>query len=647
MLSTLSTEVLSLLLSDKSSFLVVSLWKCGDVALNRKLAKTIRHVDLKDVRLDSTSRYPKMLASLPNLRSLSLNRGEYHLTGSYTELISRLLLLPTDKLEKLSLKCAEVSAMLLDPRALALSTGPQTSFVYDLSTNFPALTSLSLKCGKLPSGKEPIHLIRLPPQLIILKTPKFVFSSDSEAIFSHLPRTLTSWKSQFTWRDKSLTHPAIVQAAFSRIFEDAPPNLSHLSKWQSINMPQYTRFADFLPKSLSTFEPENDFDLNVFDGLQCAISEVLIPANRYLESLARKQDILNKVNFTSLFLDLPYSQHLGLPNTIVTLPRTLTQLTISTYNIVIDDFIETTSKPDFWPPQLVTLSFSGPLPQAVVKTLPKSLTSLTMSYDDQTDKDRIALIPHNLSHFNLTAPEPINQWDMAPKEESLLSKLHLVSHTLDEKILSKLPDSVTDLFLIYDPESHICDPLQPIPLPCRLYSLSMESFSYAWFPSLPRTLVLFHIGSLVDFEEKELRHGVDLFDVLPSGLKSLALRVQGSNSNLLSAASFSTLPSLKVLSVTVGTFEPEVLEHLPIRLVFLEIKLSHLDEKMARFIPRFLDICKIDYEKRPDRKLLEQHFPLEAAMMAFDISDTVNQRKREALARSTLCPDPRIPNQKM
>lgn len=58
-----------------ASHTVVSLWKCGDSALNAKLARYVDTVILEDQKRYSTSRWPKMLSALQNLRVLSISRN--------------------------------------------------------------------------------------------------------------------------------------------------------------------------------------------------------------------------------------------------------------------------------------------------------------------------------------------------------------------------------------------------------------------------------------------------------------------------------------------------------------------------------------------------------------------------------------------
>lgn len=71
-LAGLSADVLGLLLSSaSSSFLILRLWKCGNRALNSKLAAGVTHVHLDQVQA-LRSPYPRMLSELRQLRCLTL-----------------------------------------------------------------------------------------------------------------------------------------------------------------------------------------------------------------------------------------------------------------------------------------------------------------------------------------------------------------------------------------------------------------------------------------------------------------------------------------------------------------------------------------------------------------------------------------------
>ena len=151
-LTELPSEVLAFVVSgDNPSYLLLLLWKCGNGLLNRKLAAGVERVQLKDRRLASKSRYPKMLSSLLNLRYLSLDRGLWSLTSSEDDLRRELRKLHASKLEKLKLSSAEAPGLFLQLEGTGASSTYVTTIynrgesrLLDLSSWFPRLSSLKL-----------------------------------------------------------------------------------------------------------------------------------------------------------------------------------------------------------------------------------------------------------------------------------------------------------------------------------------------------------------------------------------------------------------------------------------------------------------------------------------------------------------------
>ena len=85
-----------------NSHLVIQLWKCGSRVLNKKLAHSVRSVDLKDETPFSTSRWPKCLSSFTKLHSLSISLPSGYLMASAVDLVLELLAL-SSSLERFSI----------------------------------------------------------------------------------------------------------------------------------------------------------------------------------------------------------------------------------------------------------------------------------------------------------------------------------------------------------------------------------------------------------------------------------------------------------------------------------------------------------------------------------------------------------------
>lgn len=111
MLANLPKELLAQILCRTStSFLIISLWKCGDHHLIKQLASAITFLDLKDTRLASTSRYPKLISELTNLRYLSINRGSHPLMDCSRSLSQEIQKIQGSNLETLKFCSAEAAS---------------------------------------------------------------------------------------------------------------------------------------------------------------------------------------------------------------------------------------------------------------------------------------------------------------------------------------------------------------------------------------------------------------------------------------------------------------------------------------------------------------------------------------------------------
>lgn len=72
-LAALPSELLDCILgNERSSFLILRLWKCGNKIMNAKLSESITYVSLSHADV-STSRYPRFLPQLRKLRHLALS----------------------------------------------------------------------------------------------------------------------------------------------------------------------------------------------------------------------------------------------------------------------------------------------------------------------------------------------------------------------------------------------------------------------------------------------------------------------------------------------------------------------------------------------------------------------------------------------
>ena len=65
-------DILTQILNDDTSFLVIDLWKCGSTVLNGKLRRGVVSISLRHTAKMSTTRYPRCLKEFVNLQRLSI-----------------------------------------------------------------------------------------------------------------------------------------------------------------------------------------------------------------------------------------------------------------------------------------------------------------------------------------------------------------------------------------------------------------------------------------------------------------------------------------------------------------------------------------------------------------------------------------------
>lgn len=457
-LASLNLDLLALIFASKQhSFLVLPLWLCGDVVLNRKLAQCITMIDLKDSREESKSLFPRLLFSFPNLRHLSLDRGYYNLGASIRELQQLLLQLPTSRLETLKIRCAEAQTVLRvleedyatneddnnangigddrveDPSAESTSRGrrdeddfgededglPSTELL-DLKSIFPRLTTFKLVAeefigddygyyyGQVSNQLPTIFgadLAKLPSSLTqfsgtVINLCRIIPNVDS--LFEKLPPSITALKIDLRLEPKDQSRP--LGPFLHRLWSNCPPSLTTLRSFSLISNVHVS--IDYLPKSLS----KGSFDI-----------PTLLPSD--LKLLPPHLEILS-VPFDSADVELGYASdwasdlppHLKslyislIPpsfDLFARLPKSLTSLYMEERSPDFEyDLLESAiaRNPDnFWPPQLQVFKFpEWMLPMDKIGLLPRTVTHLTLKVLITGDFPS-SLLPPALTHLQLIA----------------------------------------------------------------------------------------------------------------------------------------------------------------------------------------------------------------------------------------------------
>lgn len=164
-LAHLPAEILGRILDSKdSSYLVVTLWNCGDRLLSEKLTSGVQYVHLVS-NLQHRCHWPRVLSELRHLRYLSINSDE-DLLDNMNEWMEQLTALPAT-LEHLGLNSPDssIAVAVLLPRFFD-SHEPR----HPIIARFPRLSSLDI------NAIDAADLEFLPPTITDLKTDKLCFN---------------------------------------------------------------------------------------------------------------------------------------------------------------------------------------------------------------------------------------------------------------------------------------------------------------------------------------------------------------------------------------------------------------------------------------------------------------------------------------
>lgn len=261
-LKEISVDVLAAIFDGAFSFLVVELWKCGDVTLNSKLAnRGVKDVVLSKSIPDRRSRWPRMLKHL-KLRSLAVSSD--HALGTTAMIRKELLSLPpsiqtlrlifqgaptalfpsgkTDSLEVASDARSEPS---LDAHDALRGDGAGDQCPF--AELFPNLEEFDLGANSPFSNIEFLSLTELPSSLHTLNLSGVVADD-----LSGLPSSLK----HFAYRDGHELRPSTLKTL--------PSSLTKLEgemnreAWQYLNSPAgEAHFPDLDFSNLCLLQPES------------------------------------------------------------------------------------------------------------------------------------------------------------------------------------------------------------------------------------------------------------------------------------------------------------------------------------------------------------------------------------------------------
>lgn len=676
------------------------LWKCGDSVLNAKLASGVEEVELRDASLVSISRYPMMISSLKNLRSLWLDRGKYSLTKSCAQLIGELEKVSGEKLETLRIESAEADHFFRELRSPSTPHGatphPDHSIPNDpvynspnLFDKFQRLTTLQIYHLLSPQILEENDLPLLPNSLTHLDIPIFTCTFMSGPVLSKLPRSLLVWKTQFAYNDLRSPPPSSSGAPGTNGSDPTSSNHSSSSYTTAAteSFDQWTPSAIILqhiwsdpPPSLHTvwnYTLENIEQLDTFEYLPRTLTECDLDVNGFSWTPSHFQSL--PPNFKVLFLEevdhvassegpwtasLPeklkyldcgvigFSLELTVPD-LAHLPRSLESfLTHRQQRASVDwPLLEAAYKDNdsFWPPHLTTLDLSFPIPKEHFSFIPKTLTKLAVHWCEDGGA-HFASLPSSLIDLRLlvstanniidvhSLPKGLKSLEMRPVREGIV---------INDKTVD-FPPSLTELGLKSNRQSAMIGQGRVIPLPSTLKSLRLDGWRWEWFDRIPRSATVFSSHLMVFPPDGSVDDGTgdgfNLASGLPEGLKRLILHPKyRDESRRCSHLSFAHLPHLVEIDVPyLGVFPCSVLAHMPPTLKRLGIRLENFLSDYAPLLnPQLTKFFIILIDKTNIRSLAE-HWPPEAdtaSLMGFpEEIDIALQRLRHARSLSASFP---------
>ena len=564
-----------------SSFAVISLWKAGNKKLMYKLAHSCERVILKDDSKGSTSRWPKMLTELRQLRELTIKRSFGYLMSPIPLSFELLKLPPT--LKKLNIDCFEIINAFWNFDRFKLPDGTLQPIdmskvdilelaLRDISLVWPRLETFKINSLKAGSFLQPSIVTVLPQSLTELS----LFTTMEQEILDALPPSLTSISAS-RFRDVSKWPPLITELnVISVTPRSALQTLRSLPKSLkgSIHDLEVITFnkslAEALPPSLEDLHISQYIDTSSFEeSINGPWTKAFPPALKTL-----------KLSPSLMLLDVAH---------IASLPRTLTSLkglladylNIHDYATQGDDKSAYKLNLDLWPPNLQTLCLSGriSISSLVLPCLPVTLRHLEFSAPSSIDSHLPPLLTtlkiYNSATVTFELPFPPN-----------------LTHLYLEGDIDYVPNSPwpSSLLTIENPfnSSSVLDFERVIldRAPSTLQSLTMRSITKLW-KSLPPSLTSFISsvsGPPPDMED---------FASLPTTLLIIGANFK-QNHGLLDENTLARLPkNLTRLRIHNCYFTSRILPLLPRRLRFLDVVIISFDIDSIKKMPDCIEECKL------------------------------------------------------
>lgn len=640
-LSHLPSDLLALVLSEHSSYLVIDLYKCGDSLLNYKLANGgCTEVRLSDNNCLTTSRYPKMLSTLHHLRLLDISRATSLLLPPM-ELSLEIQKL-SSSLEVLRIACENAGISILNFNAYdssyhTVTTPAGPCRAWDIASRFPKLHTLILEPSKLGAEFQEADLTALPESLTKLEISGFNF--DQKNVISTFPPNLKHLAFNSPKRGRGDDKASLVRKLPAGLvtlqgisilvdwdhFEIGdralllPRSLEQLTQWDYEALYQWSPDLQSLPPSLTK--------LSIMLGPDAEAS--LIDIGETFPNL--RALTVRDSSGTSLTQSMT-----------AILPRSLKELkweSGANWNTWID------GEPSLWPKELSVLHLAvyegqATTPSHALRHLPRSLTEVSMYLPSPVGPDTedgalsLQLLPPGLISLKAVIYRPTRVLqEGAPKSLRNVA----VTRGRWEGFTFCLP-SITDL------KGHITMSIDPSLGIGALISPGMRSIDVERVPAEIFSLLPLSLEKLSVVRVAPPYSALSLAN-LPPGL--IQIIIKGHDDALLeiphAEQSFAGLTRLETLRMPEKySFPGRVLRNLPQTIKWITMKISSLEVEDLQALPQSLDALNIGEILSPT---MWEHFPVWADppphWKRIELR-LLSNRLSEAIARSDICPDPRV-----
>lgn len=619
-LSSLSADLLDLILHDPSlGHALVLIWRCGNRALNSKLASSLTRAHLSSDAV-LTFACPRLVFSLRSLRSLCLSSPR-SLMKKAKHWQRSLKCLPVT-LEELRISSADANHAFFNyaPRAKPQAPRPgdfvETVFelgksrFWDVGSAFPRLQTLQMEVPSLTKGSfSPEDLTALPSGLTHLISNSIYLNAESPCLMRYLPRGLLNLDAPLNITFAEQTPLMLEDWAL------APPNLQDILSITTNK--DVVDHLEWIPRTLEHLRINLSPSAPILNTLPPRLSTLLFGLSASNAPSSRANDpltwdipalaTLEKARFNNAAFDVTK----GVP------VRSLTWLEVHgrpginfmALRKATNQMKESKALFNFWPPNLSVLKFGATSISVLeVDLLPRTIHTLEVHIRSETPLVRTpqgftldaSLLPPNLTVLEMMwVNNPLLIKNQLPASLTT-AKLRLIQLGMNRSVPYPVGVIFENLPLPTSLTNYRCSPRlgsdvydQHMLNMDSLTHLYLDQWRYKEIELLPPNVTHLSILALqnMDYATSASKRTFDEFSNFPRGITYLELGPGDAPTDLQQTFSVHALSSLTCLkelhALSLGTFPSQVVRNLPRNMSVLLLKVNILIED-APFIPQNL-----------------------------------------------------------